>query len=349
MRIPASIFVLPLLLAGLIGVLNIQWLHLYQLINAPQADSLVYLTEAYNDYWSIRSWDWGHLFQKYVTSGTQQTSPLLWGTASIFFLIFGLDPVVAYFVVILAYLIWVAGSACLAWVIYPSRDLAIASGIAVALLPSATSWGLRNFMLDFVAAAPFVWSTAILVQNTLFEKKREAVLYGLLVGLTVLFRTTAVVYFLSHVAIVGLQILQQRKIPNMKNMMRAFLVASLACGWFIIPNLERIFEYYAYWAAQAKAVRHEPHFWSNLYFYLKNIKDFHLGNSTITLTLYAILSACGLLAVGLGQYPGRFAVNERTLPLSKLLIIPALVFVPMIGLAFFPYTSEVEAATTFTR
>jgi len=336
MKIPGRIFLVPLLLAGLIGVLNLQWLKLYQLMNAPQADSLVYLTEAYNDYWSIRNWDWAHLFQKYVTHGNQQTSPLLWSSAAILFLIFGLDPVVAYSVLWMAFLAWVAGTVYLAWAIYPDRDLAMASGLAVALLPSVTSWGLRNFMLDFVAAAPFVWSTAILVQNTLFEKKRETVIYALLVGLTVLFRTTTLVYFLSHVAIVGLQMLEQRKIPNIKNMALAILVAFLVCGWFILPNLSRILGYYGYWAAQAKSQQPDAHFLENFYFYLKNIKVFHMGNSSVALVCYAAVALSGLMAFGVRLF-GRWKDTKEKFPtLCRVMIIPVFVFVPMIGLAIYP-------------
>jgi len=334
MKIPGRIFLVPVLLAGLIGVLNLQWLKLYQLMNAPQADSLVYLTEAYNDYWSIRSWDWAHLFQKYVSSGTQQTSPLLWGTASIFFMIFGLDPVVAYYVILLAYLGWVAGTVYLAWVIVPARDSAVACGLCAAFLPSVTSWGLRNFMLDFVAAAPFVWSTALLLRSDLFEKRRESLLYAFLVGLTILFRTTALVYFASHIGILVIQILQKRKIPNLKNMALVFLGAFLTCGWFVLPNLRRILEYYGYWAEQAWAAQPHEGFFNNLAFYLQNIRTFHLESPGFAVLL--IFSCLGLLALA-GKYGFlKKAQAEHKWDLVGILVIPILVILPTICLASYP-------------
>lgn len=334
MKIPVRIFLVPLLLAGLIGVLNLQWLKLYQLMNAPQADSLVYLTEAYNDYWLIRSWDWAHLFQKYVSSGTQQTSPLLWGTASIFFMIFGLDPVVAYYVIFLAYLGWVAGTVYLAWVIVPARDSAVACGLCAAFLPSVTSWGLRNFMLDFVAAAPFVWSTALLLRSDLFEKRRESLFYAFLAGLTILFRTTALVYFASHIGIMVIQILQKRKIPNLKNMALVFLGAFLTCGWFVLPNLRRILEYYGYWAEQARAAQPHEGFFNNLAFYLQNIRTFHLESPGFAVLL--IFSGLGLLALA-GKYGFLKKVQaEHKGDLVGILVIPIFVILPTIFLASYP-------------
>ena len=62
---PLKILLLPLLVGTLIALLNIKWMQLFQLLNAPQADSLVYMTESFNDYWSMRNGDISGLFKKY--------------------------------------------------------------------------------------------------------------------------------------------------------------------------------------------------------------------------------------------------------------------------------------------
>ena len=71
--IPYRTFLWPLLVGVIVVLVNMQWLQLYELLNAPQADSLVYLTEAYNDYWAMRNLEFPYLFEKYI----------IWGNISI--------------------------------------------------------------------------------------------------------------------------------------------------------------------------------------------------------------------------------------------------------------------------
>jgi len=78
---PLKILILPLFVGTVIALLNIKWMQLFQLLNAPQADSLVYMTESFNDYWSFKNGDISGLFKKYFLDGNQITSPLLWWLA----------------------------------------------------------------------------------------------------------------------------------------------------------------------------------------------------------------------------------------------------------------------------
>ena len=62
---PLKVFILPLFIGTVIALLNIQWMQSFQLLNAPQTDSLVYMTESFNDYWSLKNGDISGLFKKY--------------------------------------------------------------------------------------------------------------------------------------------------------------------------------------------------------------------------------------------------------------------------------------------
>jgi hypothetical protein len=332
-QISPKAFFLPLIVGIVVVLLNAQWLNLYQLMNAPQADSLVYLTEAYNDYWSIRNWEWGHLFNKYVVAGNQQTSPLLWGIAAIFFLLFGLEPSVAYWVIAFAYLVWVCGVVYLAWNVYEDIQYAIACGLLAALLPSVVSYGLRHFMLDFVAAAPFIWATAFLIKSDLMHRRRDALLYAVMVGVTILFRSTAVVYFLSHIGIIVFQAILRKRHPHYGNIALAALVTTITCGWFIIPNVGRILSYYGYWAAQAKLANPVTSFSDNLLFYFGGVKSFHMLDRGFA--VYASLSLVPILIL-FGMF---IFQKEKRVEIYKMLervtIVLILVGVPTICLSLY--------------
>jgi hypothetical protein len=278
---------------GLITVLfNIRWLEVYHLLNAPQADSLVYLTEAYRDYWAMRNLEFRFLFEKYIVLGNQHVSPLLWWFAALFFFIFGPDPINAYLVIALAYLIWIGGVVYLAWQVLQDRHYVIACGLLAAVLPSVAIHGLRHFMLDFVAAAPFIWSTAFLVKSDLMLKRRDVLIYSALVAVTVLFRTTTIVYFISHIAILIIQAIMRKRHPHYRNILLAAVLVTLGCGWFIFPNLQRILDYYGYWASEASIANPDISFESNIKFYLEQVAVFHMpkggGSAVLALTGAAI-------------------------------------------------------------
>ena len=100
---------MPLFAGTLIALFNIKWMQLFQLLNAPQSDSLVYMTESFNDYWSMKNGDISYLFKKYFWNGNQQTSPLLWWLAAFAYFLLGVDTVNAYLIIAVIYLIWIAG------------------------------------------------------------------------------------------------------------------------------------------------------------------------------------------------------------------------------------------------
>jgi 4-amino-4-deoxy-L-arabinose transferase-like glycosyltransferase len=294
--IPSKVFLPPLIVGTVVALLNLQWMQIYQLLNAPQADSLVYLTESFSDYWSMRNGDFYGQFEKYVLRGGQQTSPLLWWLAAFSYFLFGVYPVNAYLVVALIYLLWVAGVTYLAWSIVEDSKYALACGLMAAFLPSVAAHGLRNFMLDFVAAAPFIWATAFLIKSDLGFKRREVIIYAILCGITILFRTTLVPYFISHIIIIFLLAVSQKRHPHYRNIGLTVLVGGLTCGWFIFPNLKRIFGYYGYWASQAEVTGSSTSFLSNLGFYLNLVQKFHLKELAASIALAICLIASGRLA-----------------------------------------------------
>ncbi len=181
--IPLKVFLPPLIVGTVVALLNLQWMQIFHLINAPQADSLVYMTESFNDYWSMRNGDFYGQFEKYVLSGAQQTSPLLGWLAAFSYFLLGINPINAYLVITLIYLLWIAGVVYLAWCIFEDSKYALVCGLMAAFLPSVAAHGLRNFMLDFVAAAPFIWATAFLIKSDLGFKRREVIFYSILCGI----------------------------------------------------------------------------------------------------------------------------------------------------------------------
>ena len=191
------------------------------------------------------------------------------------------------------YLIWIAGVIYLAWCIYPDSKYSLACGLMSAFLPSAVSHGLRNFMLDFVAAAPFIWATAFLVKSDLGFKRREVVIYSILSGITVLFRTTLIPYFISHLFIVLFLAISHKRHPHYGNMLLSALVGILTCGGFIFPNLAGIFNYYGYWTTQTSATGIPPSFFNNLGFYFNLVNWFHLKRlaliTIVTISFLAII------------------------------------------------------------
>lgn len=334
-RFPRKLLLIPVGLGVAVALLNLQWMQIYQLINAPKADSLVYLTEAYRDYWMLRDEGIGKLLAKYVVAGGQQTSPLLWWGAMISFLFFGLAPVNAYLFIALAYLGWIAGVVYLAWQIRPDAKYAIGSGLLAALLPSAVSHGLRGFMLDFVAAVPFVWATAMLLKSDFLTRRREALLYGLLCGVTVLFRTTIAPYFLAHAVILVVLALMHKRRINLANMGVVVVMGVMATAWFLLPNLGRILGYYGYWAKVASAASGGFSFADNLAFYLGLLPFYHL---TMPLFIFSVAWMGLSLAILLARNY-RTATERNTPPLTikgGILVLLILGITPMLVLSFYP-------------
>ena len=331
--IPIKVFLPPLIAGIVVTLLNLQWMQMFQLLNAPPADSLVYMTESFNDYWSMRKGDFYGQFEKYVLRGNQQTGPLLGWLAALSYFLFGLSPVNAYLVIALIYLLWVAGVVYLAWCIVEDSKYALVCGLMAAFLPSVAAHGLRNFMLDFVAAAPFIWATAFLIKSDLGFKRREVIIYSILCGITILFRTTLVPYFISHLVIVFFLAISQKRHPHYGNMALAVLVGGLTCAWFIFPNLERIFGYYGYWASQAEANGSSTSFLSNLGFYFNLIQKFHFKTLATSVAIAISLIAIGSLAY---NFIKRILEQEQIKIIKNaLIILLPLAFVPAIILSLY--------------
>jgi len=327
--------ILPVMLAAVVVLLNMQWMEIYQLINAPQADSLVYLSEAYRDYWLLRDQGMAALVAKYAVVGGQQTSPMLWWGGMAFFLLFGLDPAHAYWFIAVGYIGWVVGTMFLAKQIRDDGHFVVAAGLFAAVLPSAVSHGLRSFMVDFVAAVPFVWATAFLLKSQLLSRRREALVYGLLCGITVLFRTTIMPFFLAHAAIVLLVAKKQGKKINWGNASLAIAVGVVASAWFLLPNAKRIVEYYGYWAKVAGTTQAGGSFTDNLAFYLGLLPFYHL-----TLPVFIIGAVLSMLALGM-HLARHFVVagggaTKTADTATGLFILLAMGLVPMLVLSMYP-------------
>ena len=328
-----KICMLPIFFGTIIALLNIEWMRSFLLINAPQADSLVYMTESFNDFWSLKNGDLSGLFKKYFLDGNQQTSPLLWWLAALAYFLLGLDPINAYLVISVIYLIWVAGVIYLAWCIYPNSKYALACGLMATFLPSVVSNGLRNFMLDFVAAAPFIWATAFLVKSDLGYKRGNVIIYSVLCGITVLFRTTLVPYFLSHLFIILFLAISKKRHPHYRNMLLAVLVGTLTCGGFIFPNMERIFSYYGYWATQNPATGTSNSFINNLGFYFNLVNKFHLEKFAFIAVM--AISVFSIICLMLMYRKEIIKLKQLRALLDGLIVLLPLALVPTIVLSFY--------------
>ena len=330
---PLKVFVLPLFFGTIIAMLNIQWMQSSLLLNAPQADSLVYMTESFIDYWSFENGDISGLFKKYFVDGNQQASPLLWWLATLAYFLLGLEPINAYLVISAIYLIWVAGVIYLAWCIYPDPKYALACGLMSAFLPSVISHALRNFMLDFVAAAPFIWATAFLLKSDLGFKRGDVIIYSVLCGITVWFRTTLVPYFISHLFIVLFLAISQKRHPHYGNMLLSILLGTLICGGFIFPNMERIFDYYGYWTTQTSETANPNSFFNNLAFYFNLVNWFHLKR----FALIALITIFSIAIIRLIYIYRRKIIKPRQLKIifHGLIILIPLALVPTAILSFY--------------
>ena len=330
---PFNIFVLPLCFGTIITILNIQWMQSSLLLNAPQGDSLVYMTESFIDYWSFKNGDISVLFKKYFVDGNQQASPLLWWLAALSYFLLGLEPINAYLVISAIYLIWIAGVIYLAWCIYPDYKYALACGLMSAFLPSVISHALRNFMLDFVAAAPFIWATAFLLKSDLGFKRGYVIIYSVLCGITVLFRTTLPPYFLSHLIIIVFLALSQKRHPHYGNMLLSVLLGTLICGGFIFPNIGRIFDYYGYWTSQTSQTANPSSFFYNLAFYFNLVNWFHLKRfALITLVTISFLAIIYLIYI----YRKKIIKPKQSrVVFNGLIILIPLALVPTTILSFY--------------
>jgi hypothetical protein len=324
-----NIFLTPILIGIFMLMLNMQWMALYQLPNAPVGDSLVYITEAYNDYWIVRSGNLGSLFNKYYLVGNQINSPLLSFLAVLSFLLFGLEPENAYLVMGLLYLLWIAGVVYLAQIISNDRKFTVASGILAACLPSACVFELRHFMLDFAAATPFMWATAYLIKSNLLHKRKEVFIYALLVCITILFRSTAFIYFISHIGIILFQSILTKRHPNYKNMLIVGATIIFINGTFIIPNLSRIIGYYGYWAQQANELPIKNSFGDNLIFYIRQLNSFHMLRPGFAVyCVVTIIGACTLIIKILSEKSKQYSTKNILAPLAIsliLIILPTIV------------------------
>jgi hypothetical protein len=331
----SKLLLLPIFLGVIVGLLNLEWMKVYQLINAPKADSLVYLTEAYRDYWILRDEGIAKLFAKYV-AGSHQTSPMLMWGGVVSFLFLGLSSANAYVFIAAAYLTWIAGVVYLAWQIRSDGSYAIASGILAALLPSVVLHGLRSFMLDFVAAVPFIWATAMLLKSDLLRRRREALLYGLLCGMAILFRTTIAPFFLAHLLIVIVLAVIRKRSINFVNAGLAVLVGIAVAAWFLIPNLSRILGYYGYWATVAGVETGEFSYSDNLAFYLGLLPFYHLSFSlfifVVSWTGLAILALMGKMIINKSDRDRNVSL---TVP-GGLMALLLLGLVPMLILSLYP-------------
>jgi hypothetical protein len=325
----ARVVTAPILMGIVLLLLNFQWMILFKLPNAPSADSLVYITEALNDYWLLRSGDFGSLLTKYYLVGNQINSPLLSLLAAISFLLFGLEPLTPYFVMGILYLLWVLGVLYLAAAISDDRQLILACGLLASCLPSAAVIQSRNFMLDFAAATPFIWSTAFLLKSHLLNKRKEAMIYAALVSVTVLFRSTAIFYFLSHIVILVVESIKTKKRPDYLNTLLAIFIVVCTAGSFVAFNYKRILDYYGYWSQQADNSAIDNLFLDNLIFYLGQLYTFHmLRPGFLVFSVVTTLGACLAVKRYYSKKQQKICTTATPSPVwifASLIVIPTLV------------------------
>jgi hypothetical protein len=330
-RLPRRLFVVPLAIGLVLVALNLQWLRLYQLQNAPTADALVYLSEAYRDFWLVRDAGPGAVLAKY-TSGMQQTAPTVWWCAGVMFLLLGTNPANAYLVLGLAYLVWIGGGVALAWRLRPGdRLFALASGLAVALLPSTVTYGLRTFMLDMAAAAVYVWATVLLLDSDVLRRRRAAIVYGAMCGLTLLVRTASLPFFLAHAAMLAIR---RRQWPSYLNGALAVLAGILVAGWFLVPSLPRIYTYYGYWAqAGAGETKKDGSFLHGMWFYGTLLWTFHLSPQVFRVYAPLVLAGLSLAVPSVWRrLPASSAQDDR----EGLIILIAFLLVPLMMFSLYP-------------
>ena len=272
------------ILCLLTGLLTRQWLRRNTLVNPPSYDALVYQNQSYDDLYLIEKAGWTGYLKKY-TNGSWHVPPLYMTLATTTHLLFGLDPANAYLVNIPFLFTFCWGSFLLFRYAGARRWTALLGAGIVSFSPATISFALRHVMTDYAAAAAYVWATAVLLQSQRLRRRRVALLYGAVVSVSLLLKSSLAIYYLPHaMLIVGWLLSRNSGAQSSRrwaNLARAVGLVVVMTGWFYAPNLQQVFRYYLGWAGSnssiTKAAAGIGSTADSFLFYYRNVAQFHFA------------------------------------------------------------------------
>ncbi|MCI0719562.1 MAG: hypothetical protein L0338_11425 [Acidobacteria bacterium] len=313
------------ILCVLTGALTRQWLRRNTLVNPPSYDALVYQNQSYDDLYLIEKAGWTGYIKKY-TNGSWHVPPLYVTLATATHLLFGLDPANAY-LVNTPFLFAFCWGSFLLFRYAGARDWAalLAAGL-VSFSPATISFALRRFMPDYAAAAAYVWATAVLLQSHRLQRRRAVLLYGAIVSISLLLKSSLAIYYLPQAMLIAAWLLSRKtgdqSSRRWANLARAAGLVVVMTGWFYAPNLPQIFSYYFGWAGSTSSITKTAagigSTADSLLFYYRNVAQFHFAGVGAR-WIWGSLAFIAALAM-LGRWRTRVGwKNERTAALLILL------------------------------
>lgn len=126
------------------------------------------------------------------------------------------------------------------------RKAGYISVFLVATFPAVIAFS-RDFLFEFPLAALTALSYLFLIKSDGFQKKKEAILFGICAGLSVLTKTMGIVFFVMPF-FYGLIVFIKAKNAQAvrKNILFCCLSAFLIASIFYLPNIKEIFGYLFY-------------------------------------------------------------------------------------------------------
>lgn len=313
-----------LLLSVLLAVVNRWWLQRNTMVNPPSYDTLVYQNQSFSDLELIKTEGGLSYFKRYCRGETfsPHVPPLYISLGTLSYLIAGRDPINAYLVNHFFFFLF-------SWSVYSlfryagaGRVLSLLGMVLVSYTQSLTGFVVRHFMTDYAAAAMYLLASLLLLRTSRLRRMPAAIGYATAAGLSLLIKSSLLLYYLPHLLIILSWLLAAGKHSKRQwgNLGLTLGVGLALTGWFYIPNLGRILGYYLSWAGSHSSVTRSAGKISStldvLLYYARNLNRFHFGgvhlrHGSSTLWVWGTLSlVCGL-ALGWRWHTGAGWRNRR--------------------------------------
>jgi hypothetical protein len=228
----------------LLTVVNYFWIKNNISRVPPPWDTAFYIYMGLNDYDALVHGGIIQFIRTFIGQAPN-LAPLFPAAAIPFFAIFGIDINTAYMCnFIYLFILFIA-------VFYIADDLSgrkagFISVFLVATFPAVIAFS-RDFLFEFPLAALTALSYLFLIKSDGFQKRKEALLFGICAGLSVLTKTMGVVFFVMPFLYGILIFIKAKKAQKVrKNVLFACLSAFLVASIFYLPNVKEIFGYLFY-------------------------------------------------------------------------------------------------------
>jgi len=335
----------------LLGMMTRQWLLRNTLINPPSYDALVYHNQSYDDLLLLEAGGWKKYLEKY-TAGNWHVPPLYMTLGTGAHLLLGLPAANAYAINIIFFFVFSWSCYLLFRYARAGRFVSVLGTFLVAFTPSTVDYALRHYMTDYAAAAVYLYATALLLRTRSLTSRRKSTAYAVSVGFSLLIKSSLILYYLPHGAILATWLFSRRakRTGRWLNFLRLTVIGLLMVGWFYVANIRQILAYYLGWAGSRSVITTSvagiSSTWDGLLYYFRNIARFHfqgvggrlIWGSLLVILLLAVVSRvrtgifwrsprCGYLClilagqyVVLSAYPSKvFVVDYSLVPLYFLI------------------------------